>query len=112
MSFTLNDIWSLTDIVPASTGGCVQYPPQVRSSCHFTLCEKWPDTCQALLVYDYCLTLDVEFSVFWRCRPKLSTILYFINRYVQMMALISSTLLLFPVRDKVSVYLIMWIKAD
>ncbi|RPD58622.1 hypothetical protein L226DRAFT_572857 [Lentinus tigrinus ALCF2SS1-7] len=47
----------------------------------------------ALVVYDCVLTLDIELSVFWGQRPKLSGALYFVNRYVEMMSFISAALL-------------------
>ncbi|KAI0713070.1 hypothetical protein C8T65DRAFT_164550 [Cerioporus squamosus] len=57
----------------------------------------------ALVVYDSFLTLGTEFAVFWCHRLKLSSILYFVNRYVEIMSCISATLLLFPVQNEVPV---------
>ncbi|RPD58623.1 hypothetical protein L226DRAFT_572856 [Lentinus tigrinus ALCF2SS1-7] len=54
----------------------------------------------ALLVYDLFLTLDTELAVFWRHRPALASILYFINRYLQILRFISSAILEFPVTDQ------------
>ncbi|TFK84810.1 hypothetical protein K466DRAFT_495941, partial [Polyporus arcularius HHB13444] len=55
-----------------------------------------------LVVYDSFLTLDTEVAVFWCHRLKLSSILYFVNRYVEIMSRISAAVLIFPVRDQVS----------
>ncbi|KAI0713055.1 hypothetical protein C8T65DRAFT_646005, partial [Cerioporus squamosus] len=54
----------------------------------------------ALAVYDSFLTVDAEFAVFWSCRLRLSSMLYFINRYVEIMSCISAARLRFPVQSQ------------
>ncbi|TFK84803.1 hypothetical protein K466DRAFT_212507 [Polyporus arcularius HHB13444] len=56
----------------------------------------------ALMVYDSFLTFDAEFSIFWRHSWNVSSVLYFVNRYVESMSCICAALLYFPVQDQVS----------
>ncbi|RDX42338.1 hypothetical protein OH76DRAFT_115569 [Lentinus brumalis] len=79
-----------------------QYGPLVsylESSFPLQLCTI---SASALVVYDTFLTLDTEVAVFWCHRLKLSSILYFVNRYVEIMSCIVTAVLIFPVRDQVS----------
>ena len=58
-----------------------------------------------LAVYDCVLTLDTEFPVYWSHKPKLSSVIYFVNRYVEMASFIAAAVLVFPVGDQVSICL-------
>ncbi len=60
------------------------------------------DVCPALVVYDCILTFDAEFSIFWRRRWNVSSVLYFVNRYVEIMSCVTTAVSLFPVQDQVS----------
>lgn len=44
-----------------------------------------PGTLAALFLYDYLLTLDLEVEYFWRTRTTRATILFFANRYTNIL---------------------------
>ncbi|KAI0709726.1 hypothetical protein C8Q76DRAFT_811414 [Earliella scabrosa] len=52
-----------------------------------------------LTAYDAIITFDVELEVVWRRKPNLVSFLHVLNRYPQLAALVSTTVLSFPVSD-------------
>lgn len=40
-----------------------------------------PPALPALIFYEYCITFEQEFILFWKRKPNSASILYFLNRY-------------------------------
>lgn len=54
-----------------------------------------------MLVYDTLLTFHAEVTLIWQQRIGIMTVLYSVNRYIELAAFIPTLALLFPVSDTV-----------
>ena len=56
---------------------------------------------QALVLYDYALTLDMEIELFWDTSSKGATVLFVVNRYLTLILRVVNLLGFLPMSDQV-----------